>query len=150
MRLETKIPPPIVALIFGFLINYTKDIFPKLVIKNENIFGTCFILIGLVCFLSAIGLFKKNQTTVTPLNPSSATKLITNGIYKYSRNPMYLGMSLVLAGISIMVNPIGGLAFISLFILYINQFQIEPEEKAMTKLFKNEFSEYKKYVRRWI
>ena len=150
MRLETKIPPPIVALIFGFLINYTKDIFPKLVIKNENIFGTCFILIGLVCFLSAIGLFKKNQTTVTPLNPSSATKLITNGIYKYSRNPMYLGMSLVLAGISIMVNPIGGLAFISLFILYINQFQIEPEEKAMTKLFRNEFSEYKKYVRRWI
>ena len=150
MRLETKIPPPMVALIFGLLINYTKDIFPNLVIKNENIFGTCFILIGLVCFLSAIGLFKKNQTTVTPLNPSSATKLITNGIYKYSRNPMYLGMSLVLAGISIMVNPIGGLALVSGFILYINQFQIEPEEKAMTKLFKNEFSEYKKYVRRWI
>ena len=150
MRLETKIPPPIVGLLFGFVINYTRDIFPELVIKNANTFGTLFILIGLACFLSAIGLFKKNQTTVTPLNPSSATKLITHGIFKYSRNPMYLGMSLVLAGISIMVNPIGGLAFISLFILYINQFQIEPEEKAMIKLFKNEFSEYKKYVRRWI
>ena len=150
MRLETKIPPPIVGLIFGFVIYYTRDIFPKLVIKNENIFGTLFILVGLGCFLSAIGLFKKKQTAVTPLNPSSATKLITHGIYKYSRNPMYLGMSLVLAGISIMVNPIGGLAFISLFTLYINQFQIEPEEKAMTKLFKNEFSEYKKNVRRWV
>ena len=126
MRLETKIPPPIVALIFGFLINYTKDIFPKLVIKNENIFGTCFILIGLGCFLSAIGLFKKNQTTVTPLNPDEATKLITNGIYKYSRNPMYLGMSLVLAGISMIINPIGGLLIIPIFITYINQFQIIP------------------------
>tara|TARA_S200000501_G_scaffold179665_1_gene169162 strand:- start:325 stop:777 length:453 start_codon:yes stop_codon:yes gene_type:complete len=150
MRLETKIPPPIVALIFGFLINYTKDIFPKLVIKNENIFGTCFILIGLGCFLSAIGLFKKNQTTVTPLNPDEATKLITNGIYKYSRNPMYLGMSLVLAGISMIINPIGGLVIIPIFITYINQFQIIPEEKAITELFKDEFLKYKEKVRRWI
>ena len=133
MRLETKIPPPIVALIFGFLINYTKDIFPKLVIKNENIFGTCFILIGLGCFLSAIGLFKKNQTTVTPLNPDEATKLITNGIYKYSRNPMYLGMSLVLAGISMIINPIGGLVIIPIFITYINQFQIIPTKFTYVK-----------------
>ena len=150
INIETKIPPPIVGLIFGILINYTKDIFPILKIKNENIFGIFTIIVGLVCILSAINLFKKYQTTITPLNPSSATNLITNGIYKFSRNPMYLGMLLILAGISIIVNPIGGFLLMLIFLTYINKFQIIPEEKAMTDLFKDEFLEYKEKVRRWI
>ena len=150
INIETKIPPPIVGLIFGILINYTKDIFPNLEIKNDNLLGIFTIIVGLVCILSAINLFKKYKTTITPLNPSSATNLITNGIYKFSRNPMYLGMLLILAGISIMVNPIGGLLLMLIFLNYINKFQIIPEEKAMADLFKDEFLEYKEKVRRWI
>ena len=115
MYLKTKIPPPLVALIFGFLINYTKNIFPKIEISNDIIFGSFMIIIGLIIILSAIILFKKYQTTITPLNPSNATKLITDGIYKFSRNPMYLGLLLVLIGISIILNPIGGLSLIPLF-----------------------------------
>ena len=92
INIRTKFPPPLVALTFGFLINYTKNIFPKIEIKNEVIFGSLMIIIGLVIILSAIILFKKYQTTITPLNPSNATKLITDGIYKFSRNPMYLGL----------------------------------------------------------
>ena len=148
--IKTKFPPPLVALTFGFLINYTKDIFPKIEIRNEIIFGSFMIIIGLIIILSAIILFKKYQTTITPLNPSNATKLITNGIYKFSRNPMYLGLLLVLVGISIILNLTGGFFFILLFILYINLFQIIPEENAMVDLFKDEFLEYKKNVRRWI
>ena len=130
IHLKTKIPPPLVALTFGFLINYTNDIFPKIEIRNENIFGSFMIISGLIIILSAIILFKKYQTTITPLNPSDATKLITDGIYKFSRNPMYLGLLLVLLGISIMLNPIGGLFLIPLFILYLNLFHIMPEEKC--------------------
>ena len=148
--IKTKFPPPLVALTFGFLINYTKNIFPKIEIKNEIIFGSFMIISGLIIILSAIILFKKYQTTITPLNPSNATKLITDGIYKFSRNPMYLGLLLVLVGISIILNLTGGFFFILLFILYINLFQIIPEENAMVDLFKNEFLEYKKNVRRWI
>ena len=148
--IKTKFPPPLVALAFGFLINYTKNIFPKFEIKNEIIFGSLMIISGLIIILSAIILFKKYQTTITPLNPSNATKLITDGIYKFSRNPMYLGLLLVLFGISIILNPIGGLFLIPLFILYLNLFQIIPEENAMVDLFKDEFLEYKKNVRRWI
>ena len=92
----------------------------------------------------------KKLTTITPLKPSNATKLITDGIYKFSRNPMYLGLLLVLVGISIILNLTGGFFFIILFILYINLFQIIPEENAMVDLFKDEFLEYKKNVRRWI
>ena len=148
--IKTKFPPPLVALTFGFLINYTKNIFPKIEIKNEIIFGSFMIISGLIIILSAIILFKKYQTTITPLNPSNATKLITDGIYKFSRNPMYLGLLLVLLGISIILNLTGGFFFILLFILYINLFQIIPEENAMVDLFKDEFLEYKKNVRRWI
>ena len=148
--IKNKFPPPLVALTFGFLINYTKNIFPKIEVKNEFIFGSFMIIIGLVIILSAIILFKKYQTTITPLNPSNATKLITDGIYKFSRNPMYLGLLFVLFGISIILNPTGGLFLIPLFILYLNIFQIVPEENAMVDLFKDEFLEYRKNVRRWI
>ncbi len=148
--IKTKIPPPLVTLTFGFLINYTKDIFPKIEIRNEIIFGSVMMIIGSIIILYAITLFKKYQTAITPTNPSNATKLITDGIYKFSRNPMYLGLLLVLFGISIILNPIGGLFLIPFFILYLNLFQIIPEENAMVDLFKGEFLEYKKNVRRWI
>ena len=150
MHIKTKIPPPLVALTFGFLINYTKNIFPKIEIKNEIIFGSFMIISGLIAILSAITTFKKYHTTITPLNPANTTKLITDGIYKFSRNPMYLGLLLVLLGISIILNLIGGFFLIPLFILYLNLFQIIPEENAMVDLFKDEFLEYKKNVRRWI
>ena len=149
MTIKTKVPPPIVALAIGFLINYTKDEFLKFILHGENSWFSV-IISGLIVIASAIILFKKNKTTVTPLDPSRSTKLITRGIYKYSRNPMYLGLSFVLSGVSIIVNPIGGFIFIPLFILYLNFFQIMPEENAMTDLFEKEFLEYKKSVRRWI
>ena len=148
--IKTKIPPPLVALTFGFLINYTKNIFPKIEIKNKIIFGSSMIISGLIIIISAIILFKKHQTTLTPLNPFNATKLMTDGIYKFSRNPMYLGLLLVLVGISTILNPIGGFFLIPLFVLYLNFFQIIPEENAMADLFKDEFFDYKKNVRRWI
>ena len=150
MNVKTKFPPPLVALAFGFLIYYTKNFFPKIEIVWGLAFGSFMIIIGLFIILSAIILFKKYKTTITPLNPSNATKLITDGIYKFSRNPMYLGLLLVLFGISIILNPIGGLSLIPLFILYLNLFQIIPEENAMVDLFKDEFLDYKKNVRRWI
>ena len=150
MDIKTKFPPPLVALTFGFLINYTKNIFPKIEIRNEIIFGSFMIITGLIIILSAIILFKKYQTTITPLNPSNATKLITDGIYRFSRNPMYLVLLFVLFWISIILNPTGGLFLIPLFILYLHFFQIIPEENAMINLFKDEFLEYKENVRRWI
>ena len=148
--IKTKIPPPLVALTFGFLIKYTKNIFPVIEIKNEIVFGSFMIISGLIIILSAIISFKKYKTTITPLNPSKATKLIVHGVYKFSRNPMYLGLLFVLFGVSTMLNPIGGLFFTPLFILYLNYFQIIPEENAMIQVFKGEFLKYKRNVRRWI
>ena len=148
--IKTRFPPPLVALTFGFLINYTKNIFPIIEIKNKIIVGFFIIISGLIIIFSATILFRKYKTTITPLKPSMATKLIVSGVYKYSRNPMYLGLLLVLIGVSTILNPVGGLFFILLFILYLNYFQIIPEEIAMIQLFKGEFLKYKSNVRRWI
>ncbi len=150
ISIKTKIPPPLVALIFGILVIYSKSTFPKIEIGWGGFFGSFMIIIGLIIILSAIIQFKKYKTTITPLNPLNATKLIVHGIYKFSRNPMYLGLLLILSGISIIKNPIGGLLFVPLFILYLNRFQIIPEESAMLDLFKDDFLKYKENVRRWI
>ena len=150
ISIKTKIPPPLVALTFSLLVNYSKSIFPKIDIGWGGVFGSLMISIGLIIILSAIIQTKKYKTTITLLNPSNATKLIVHGIYKFSRNPMYLGLLLILSGISIIQNPIGGLLFVPSFILYITHFQIIPEESAMLDLFKDDFSKYKENVRMWI
>ncbi len=150
ISIKTKIPPPLVALVFYFLINSTKNTFPKIEIVWVYIFGSISVIIGLIIILSAIILLKKNKTTISPLNTSNVTKLIVHGPYNFSRNPMYLGLLLVLSGISIIQNPIGGLLIVPSFILYLNHFQIIPEESAMLDLFKDDFLKYKENVRRWI
>ena len=150
INIKTKFPPPLLTLVFGFLINFTKNIFPKIETRWGDVFGSIIVVFGIIIIFSAIILFKKYKTAITPLKPFNATKLIVSGVYKFSRNPMYLGLLLVLSGISTILNPIGGLFLIPLFILYLNLFQIIPEENAMINLFKDEFLEYKENVRRWI
>ena len=75
MHIKTKIPPPLVALTFGFLINYTKNIFPKIEIGWGDVFGSILIFFGIIIILSAIILFKKYKTTIIPLKPSKCYKI---------------------------------------------------------------------------
>jgi len=148
--METKIPPPIVTLAFGLLIYFSKGIFP--VIENKLTFyvGIILMFLGFFIFISAVKSFRRSKTTVNPLNPEQATKLVTDKIFMYSRNPMYLGMTTILASIALFFNLIGGIIFIALFCTYITKYQIIPEEKVMKNLFTDEFDEYKKTTRRWI
>ena len=148
--METKIPPPIVTLVFGLSIYFSRGIFQVIEIKHSFYFGILLLLLGFVILISAVRLFRKDKTTVNPLSPEQATKLVTDGIFKYSRNPMYLGMGLVLGSIAVFFNLIGGIILIALFCAYITKFQIFPEEKAMRDLFPDDFDKYTKATRRWI
>ena len=107
-------------------------------------------LLGLGILFSAARSFKEHQTTINPIKIETASSLVVSGIFNYSRNPMYLGMALILLGLSLKFNLIGGLIFTALFILFITNFQIKPEEKAMQKIFGEEFLSYKNKVRRWL
>ena len=148
--METKIPPPIVTLVFGLSIYFSRGIFQVVEIKYSFYFGILLLLLGFVILISAVRLFRKDKTTVNPLSPEQATKLVTDGIFKYSRNPMYLGMALLLGSIAVFFNLIGGIILIVLFCAYITKFQIFPEERAMRDLFSDDFDKYTKATRRWI
>ena len=148
--METKIPPPLVTLIFGLSIYFSRELFPIIEIKYSFYVGIVLLLLGFLILISAVRLFRIDQTTVNPLSPKQATKLVTEGIFKFSRNPMYLGMACVLASLAMFFNIIGGIVFIALFCAYITKFQIVPEEKAMLDLFSEDFTQYKQTTRRWI
>jgi len=148
--METKIPPPIVTLIFGLAIYFSREMLPVAKIQHSSYLGVFLLLIGFFILISAVRLFRKDNTTVNPLSPDQATKLVTDGIFKYTRNPMYLGMAFILGSISVFFNLLGGIFLVVLFCAYITKFQIIPEERAMKDLFSHDFEKYTKSTRRWI
>ena len=94
--------------------------------------------------------FKLAKTTVNPSKPEQASKLITSGIYRLSRNPMYVGLAFILVAWGIWLSSLWALLCVAGFIAYLTFFQIMPEERALTKLFGEEYIAYKAKVRRWL
>ena len=150
MFLNTKIPPPIIAILFAVLIFYFSDSFAYVDLPFKIYFSLFFVLLGFFITFSSARNFKKKETTVNPIKPEEASQLVTDGFFKITRNPMYLGMLLFLLGLSIYNGLIVGLVFLPLFVGYITFFQIIPEERAMIKIFGEDYKAYMKKVRRWI
>ena len=148
--MNNKIPPPIVTLISGLIIFFSRNLFPAYDSIFINVFSFIFLFLGLLVFFLAVASFKKYKTTVNPLQPSKASHLVISGIFRFTRNPMYLGMALILLSLSLKFNLLGGLIVTTLFIMFITKFQILPEEDAMLSLFRDEFEIYKEKTRRWI
>ena len=148
--MKNKIPPPIVTLFFGLCIYFSQEYFPESNVEFFTIFSYIFYFAGLSILILAVSLFKKQNTTVNPIKIENASFLVTSGIFEYSRNPMYLGMALILLGLALMFNLIGGTLFTLLFTIYIPKFQIRPEEEVMERLFREDFLRYKQNVRMWI
>lgn len=148
--MKTTIPPPIVTLIGGLAIYYSRSLFSFEFPIYTNELSLLCVLIGVLMLFLAAGLFRKHQTTVNPLKPETASHLVTSGVFSLSRNPMYLGMLLILVALSIRFNPMGGILTCIVFIGFITKFQIIPEEIAMQKLFSEKFNFYCKNTRRWI
>jgi protein-S-isoprenylcysteine O-methyltransferase Ste14 len=149
--LELKIPPPLVALLvaaamWGF--SATGRI--EMPIALRIAVGVVAALAGFGIAISGVIAFRRAHTTVSPLKPDTASRLVTSGVYGFTRNPMYLGLCLVLAGWAFFLSSplmlLGPLAFI----LYITRFQIVPEERSLSSLFGEAFADYQAKVRRWI
>ena len=148
--MSNKIPPPIVTLFFGLCIYLSRPYFPELSFSILNSLSTILFVLGITVFATAVSSFKRQNTTVNPISIEKASSLVVKGVFKYSRNPMYLGMLFVLLGLTFKFNLIGGLLFTSIFMIFISIFQIKPEEAAMEKLFGQEWKDYIKNVRRWL
>lgn len=94
--------------------------------------------------------FHKSATTVDPRVPAKAQRLVVDGIYRYSRNPMYAGLLLLLLGWAIYLRHALALAMLPLFVVYMNRFQIRPEERAMLEKFGEAYRQYSSRVGRWL
>ena len=151
--MHLKIPPPIVALIGILLIFLSKDYVLILYLHPhlQNTLSLLFLIIGFVIIFLATKEFKKSETTVNPMKPETSTRLVTSGVFKYTRNPMYLGLaSILLASCFYFSSLLGIIVYVPLFIFYITVFQIIPEEESMKTIFNDEYLDYCSKVRRWI
>jgi len=151
--MKTKIPPPVVVLIAMLLTFLSRD-YLDIFYLHPHLQRTLFLLflvIGVSVIFLATRQFKISKTTVNPLKPETASSLVTSGIFRRTRNPMYLGLTSLLISFSIYFSSVFGIIiYLPLFISYITIFQIIPEEDAMNKLFSNDYKSYCLKVRRWI
>ena len=108
------------------------------------------VALALVVGVAALAGFRRARTTVNPMTPQASSALVTGGIYRFTRNPMYLAMLIVLAGWGYVVANGAALAMLPLFVAYLNRFQIQPEERALAARFGEGFERYRASVRRWL
>jgi len=150
--LELKIPPPAVALVVGVLMWRASSLahFSEFALSWRMQLAGGLALTGLI--VSALGWasFCRAGTTVNPTKPGETSVLVVGGVYRLTRNPMYLGLLLVLGGWAIFFSNVAAFAFLPVFVLYMNRFQIAPEERALALKFGLEYAAYAARVRRWL
>ncbi|WP_370087790.1 isoprenylcysteine carboxylmethyltransferase family protein [Ekhidna sp.] len=150
--MKLKIPPVVIFFISLGMLFGLYYLIPELAYSflYQRPISRIFLIGGALCALMGIVAFRTKSTTVDPLNPNKASSLVTHGIYQYSRNPMYVGMAMVLLGGVIRIGSPLGILAVLFFVWYLTQFQIKPEEETLRILFKEEYENYCQKVRRWI
>ncbi len=145
-----KIPPPILVIILTSLVYFSSTKLELIYLPYRQIVSVIILIIGLIIIVSPVVDFIKSKTTVNPVKFKNVNRLVTTGIYRYSRNPMYLGMILIIISTTVYY-----LNFVSvfsplIFYIWINKFQISREEIFLEDKFGNEYLKYKSETRRWI
>lgn len=150
--LDTRVPPPAVVLLAGALAWLIARLAPELTLSVPGlpVLGLVMAALGVAVSGAGIFAFRQARTTVSPIKLSAATALVDTGIYRWTRNPMYLGMAMLLLGWVIILGNPAGLLAIAAFMVYIQVFQIQPEERALSALFGDAYLSYCGRVRRWI
>lgn len=149
--LENRIPPPLVLIVCLVLMKLiSSKVAGHWQVDNMHWLAIPIALLGFAIAIAGVVGFRKARTTVNPLNPSKATSLVTAGIYRYTRNPMYLGMLLVTIAFAVSLSSYWSFIGVVVFALYITRFQIVPEERAMRELFGAEFTQYCSQTSRWL
>ncbi|MDT8990375.1 isoprenylcysteine carboxylmethyltransferase family protein [Curvibacter sp. APW13] len=149
--LEHRLPPPVVGLLCGWGMwlaapGWSWDSVGML----RGSAAVALLLAGLA--LDALGLlaFRRARTTFNPLQPQRTSSLVVSGVYRVTRNPMYLGMALQLSGWALVLGSLPAWGGPLLFVGFITRFQIVPEERVMAAKFGPAFTAYCTQVRRWL
>ncbi|AWH23468.1 MULTISPECIES: isoprenylcysteine carboxylmethyltransferase family protein [Stenotrophomonas] len=148
--LETRIPPPLVMLLCGLAGWALGGLLARWPLPVPAWAAVSIGVLGLLLNLLPKWTFGRVRTTVNPLRPTSTTVLVTSGIYRYSRNPMYLGQALVLLGAMLLLRNALALLVVPLFVAWITRLQIVPEERALAARFGARYEAFRSQVRRWL
>ena len=150
--MKVIIPPAIQGPIILGLSWFAAKRFPELVISIPSavIIAIVLSIVGLLIIAVSIIGFNRRETTMNPLTPNATRTLVTGGLYKFSRNPMYVGVLLILLAWPTFLENIAAFAPVPLYIIFMTIFQIKPEERVLEEKFGQEYIDYKKRVRRWI
>jgi len=151
-RLELKIPPLLVWFVIAGAMFGVAYFAPRLSFTLAGSSAIALVLVAMGVALASAGViaFRNKLTTVNPLTPSASSSVVTGGVYRVSRNPMYLGFLLALAGWAVYLSNAGAALLLPAFVAYLTQYQIKPEERALLAKFRSEFAQYMSRVRRWI
>ena len=145
-----KIPPPILVLILVSSNYFSSKKIDLIHLPNQDLISIIILLIGILILINPLFKFIKSKTTIDPIKFKKVNKLIISGIYKYSRNPMYLGLLMIVISTSIFYLNIFSITTPFLFYCWINRFQIKREEIFLTEKFGEEYMSYKIKTRKWI
>ena len=149
---ELKVPPVALAVVFAVVMWAVSTIFSasSFPLPNASIVAFAFALGGGGIAAAGVSAFRQHHTTVNPMKPETTASIVTAGIYRVTRNPMYLGLVFILVGWAMYLANLAALLLVPAFVAYMTQFQIKPEERALLAKFGPGFAEYMAAVRRWI
>ena len=150
--MSLRVPPIVQFLVGAFLAWGLAQLLPQPAFGSPlwAYAGYGFILSGFILLALAVLAFVRARTTVNPLAPDQAQALVTTGLYRFTRNPMYLAMALILIGGAFALGNIAALAAPVVFVCAMTELQIKPEEHALQTIFCEAFTAYRKQTRRWL
>ena len=150
--LELKVPPPIVALVLALLMWLTPAVagLVQVPYPARVLCAIALLCIGQGISIAGVVAFRRARTTVNPVKASLASALVIRGVYRYTRNPMYVGLLLTLLAWALFLANTLAVPWVVVYVLYITRFQIIPEERVLASLFGTAYEAYKGRVRRWV
>lgn len=148
--MEKKVPPLLLFVIFAGLIWLTASWPAPWLLWFSQLLAVLLMLDGTIFCGWAFWQFRRANTTVDPRYPERTAKLVTGGLFEFSRNPMYLGFLLLLLALCFWLHSLSGFLWLPLFVLWLHYWQIVPEERALAKTFGDDWLHYCQQTRRWL
>lgn len=148
--MELKIPPVALVIIAATSMWLIDRLLPSNAFAAGAVVAFAVALAGIAVCTAGVLAFRRAGTTVNPLEPERASRLVVRGVYRHTRNPMYLGFALLLLSWGIALSSLVALLVVPAFVLYMNRWQIAPEERALESLFGDDWHAYRRSVRRWL
>jgi protein-S-isoprenylcysteine O-methyltransferase Ste14 len=151
-RLDLRVPPVVILLVAAILAWSLSRLFPGLDVEfpGARFIAASSALLGAVFGIAGIAAFRRHGTTVDPRVPGEARTVVRGGIYRYTRNPMYVGLALILTAGAIALGNLAAFGAVPAFVAYLTAYQIRPEERLLLEKFGKPYADYAMKVRRWL